>query len=249
MPLPSPPIDGRRYEDLVSETLARVPVHTPEWTNLGDADPGVTLVQLFAFMTESLLFRADQIPERNRLKFLDLLGVGLLPGQAARGLVALRDEAPGAPRTVNLAQGFELRAGEVPFRAERGLDVLPVEALACFKRRLADQAPELVSYYKLLYASFAGDAGADGLKPDLYETVMLDGDKVAEVDLSLDTVDGALWIALLARTGDKPTPPQTWDDVLPMVRKAIEHKTLSLGFAPARRMAGRTRPPAGVAGT
>ena len=68
MPLLPPIVDGRRYEDIVRETLARAQVHTPEWNNHADADAGVTLVQLFAFMTESLLYRADQIPERNRLK-------------------------------------------------------------------------------------------------------------------------------------------------------------------------------------
>ena len=50
MPLQVPSIDDRRYADLVRDTLARVPVHTPEWTQLSESDPGVTLVELFAFM-------------------------------------------------------------------------------------------------------------------------------------------------------------------------------------------------------
>ena len=45
MPLNIPNIDDRRYQDLVRDTLARVPVHTPEWTQLGESDPGVTLVE------------------------------------------------------------------------------------------------------------------------------------------------------------------------------------------------------------
>lgn len=247
MPLLPPIVDGRRYEDIVRETLARAQVHTPEWNNHADADAGVTLVQLFAFMTESLLYRADQIPERNRLKFLDLLGIGLAPGQSARGLVAVRNEGRGAPATVNLPAGFEVQAGDTPFRAERGLDVLPVETVCVFKRRLVDPPAEMVGYYKLLYASFAGDAGATGLTPELYETVALDGEKVAEVDVGAETVDGSLWVAILARPGDKPTPPDGWDAVLPLVRKAIEHKTLSLGIAPVRRLASRTLEPMGVA--
>ena len=48
MPLPAPRIDDRDYRALVEETLARVPVHTPEWTNFNPSDPGVTIVQLFA---------------------------------------------------------------------------------------------------------------------------------------------------------------------------------------------------------
>ena len=68
MPLQIPKIDDRRYQDLLDEALSRIPVHNPEWTNFNRSDPGVTLIELFAFMTESLLYRANLIPERNRLK-------------------------------------------------------------------------------------------------------------------------------------------------------------------------------------
>ena len=79
MPLTIPTIDDRRYQDLLNEALARIPVHNPEWTNFNRSDPGVTLIEVFAFLTETLLYRANQIPERNRRKFLSLLGVPLQP--------------------------------------------------------------------------------------------------------------------------------------------------------------------------
>ncbi|MEA2080027.1 MAG: hypothetical protein U9P00_09260, partial [Pseudomonadota bacterium] len=79
MPLPEPITQPLRYQEILSEAVRRVPVHNPEWTNLSDSDPGMTLLQLFAFMTENLAYRADRIPERNRQKFLRLLGVELMP--------------------------------------------------------------------------------------------------------------------------------------------------------------------------
>ena len=85
MPLQIPTIDNRRYQDLLDEALARIPVHNPEWTNFNKSDPGVTLIELFAFMTENLLYRSNLIPERNRLKFLQLLGVPLQPASSAVG--------------------------------------------------------------------------------------------------------------------------------------------------------------------
>ncbi|MCB0253129.1 MAG: putative baseplate assembly protein, partial [Anaerolineae bacterium] len=85
MPLTVPNLDDRNFEQLVAETRARIPVHTPEWTNLNDSDPGITLVQLFAFMTENLLYRSNRIPERNRKKFLSLLNIPLRPASPARG--------------------------------------------------------------------------------------------------------------------------------------------------------------------
>ncbi|MFY7949226.1 MAG: hypothetical protein ACOVRP_08430, partial [Gemmatimonas sp.] len=87
MPIRPPAIDSRSFEQLRDEALARIPVHNPEWTNFNASDPGVTLLELFAFLTENLLYRANQIPERNRLKFLQLLGVPLAAAQAATGLV------------------------------------------------------------------------------------------------------------------------------------------------------------------
>src|SRR5689334_2914089 len=92
MPITIPSIDDRRYQDLLNEALARIPVHTPEWTNFNKSDPGVTLVEIFAFLTETLLYRSNQIPERNRRKFLKLLGMPLEPASAARGLVAISNE-------------------------------------------------------------------------------------------------------------------------------------------------------------
>ena len=52
---PAPALDTRTYQDLVDEALARVQIHNPEWTNFNRSDPGVTLLELFAFLTESLL--------------------------------------------------------------------------------------------------------------------------------------------------------------------------------------------------
>ena len=42
MPLSIPTLDNRRYQDLLDEALARIPVHNPEWTNFNRSDPGVT---------------------------------------------------------------------------------------------------------------------------------------------------------------------------------------------------------------
>src|SRR5215210_1204270 len=103
MPLTVPVISDRKYQNLLDEALARIPVHNPEWTNFNRSDPGVTLVELFAFLTENLLYRSNLIPERNRLKFLSLLGVPLQPASSARGLVVFSNTANGTPTTLTLS--------------------------------------------------------------------------------------------------------------------------------------------------
>src|SRR5215210_5205465 len=150
MPLQIPKIDDRRYQDLLDEALARIPVHNPEWTNFNKSDPGVTLVEVFAFLTESLLYRANQIPDRNRLAFLRLLGVQLQPAASASGIVAFENRTPA---TFTLNADVELRAGELPFRTTRGLDVLPLEGRVYYKRTVAvDQ--QVLDTYEDLYASY-----------------------------------------------------------------------------------------------
>src|SRR5256714_8617432 len=190
MPLQIPSIDNRRYQDLLNEALARIPVHNPEWTNFNQSDPGVTLVELFAFMTENLLYRCNQIPERNRRKFLSLLGVPLQSASSARGLVAFTNER-GPLETITLNDGLEVRAGQVPFRTERGLDVLPIDAQVYFKRKIENADQPLKDYYKLLYASYQGTA-PDETDFQLYETVPLDARLTNGVAIGQETADDSL---------------------------------------------------------
>ncbi len=223
MPIEIPSLDDRRYQQLLEDSLARIPVHTPEWTNFNASDPGVTLIQIFAFLTESLLYRANQIPDRNRLKFLQLLGVSLQAASSSLGILTITNER-GPLETITLDRDLEVRAGQVPFRSQRGLDVLPVETHVCFKHRLVEQPEEQKLYYRQLYASFLGDdTTADPLADvELYELVPLSARGSGGVDITKETVDNALWIALLAR----PNTP------IDESRNAIAGKTVSLGVVP-----------------
>jgi hypothetical protein len=78
-----PNLDSRTYNDLVAEAKQRIPRYLPEWTNLNDSDPGITLLQLFAWMTEATLYELNQAPEALRLKLLQLLGFEAQPAQPA----------------------------------------------------------------------------------------------------------------------------------------------------------------------
>jgi predicted phage baseplate assembly protein len=78
-----PPIDNRSFDDIRSELLTRIPRYTPEWTDFNDSDPGIALAQLFAWLTEMLIYRLGKVPELNYLKFLQLLGIELNPAEPA----------------------------------------------------------------------------------------------------------------------------------------------------------------------
>src|SRR2546421_1439648 len=84
MPLPVPILDDRSYQQLRDELVRRIPAYTPEWTDHNASDPGITLIELFAFLGENLLFRFNQIPESTQLAFLRLLQIPLRPASPAR---------------------------------------------------------------------------------------------------------------------------------------------------------------------
>lgn len=84
MALPTPQLDDRRFQQLVDEAKAMVQVNCPEWTDHNVSDPGVTLIETFAFMVDQLIYRLNRVPERNFVKFLELIGVRLFPATAAR---------------------------------------------------------------------------------------------------------------------------------------------------------------------
>ena len=115
-----PVIESRSYQQLVDDALARIPVHNPEYTNFNGSDPGVTMLEMFAFLAEAVAYRANTIPERNKQKFLDLLGIPGAPATSATGIVEIHNER-GSLSVVTLDAGLELRAGQVPFRTLSGL--------------------------------------------------------------------------------------------------------------------------------
>ncbi len=231
MPLTIPSLFDRTYDQILAEALARIPVHTREWTNFNDSDPGVTLIQLYAFMAENLLYRANRIPERNRLKFLKLLGIPLQAAAAAEGFVSfLNDNGP--LQSQILSRGQVLYAGQVPFRTLDGLEVLPLEAKVYYKAKVTDpdERAELEKVYNELYASYEEDGGTI----DYYQTQPLlppaAGNRLTAVNLVEDTIDGYLWVALLARKSE----------LVDATRQAIAGKSLTLGIMPDLEVTQKT---------
>ncbi|MGH9070725.1 MAG: putative baseplate assembly protein [Acidimicrobiales bacterium] len=84
MALPAPNLDDRRFQQLVDEAKRMVQVNCPEWTDHNVSDPGVTLIETFAYMVDQLIYRLNRVPERNFIKFLELIGVRLFPPTSAR---------------------------------------------------------------------------------------------------------------------------------------------------------------------
>ena len=93
MVLPAPHLDDRTFQSLVDDAKRLVQQRCPEWTDHNVHDPGVTLIETFAYMVDQVLWRLNRVPERTYVKFLDLLGVR--PGRG-RGPLVVRIRPPAA---------------------------------------------------------------------------------------------------------------------------------------------------------
>ena len=133
MPNALPDLDDRRWDDLVQDAVALVPVHAPDWTDHNAHDPGVTLIELFAFVTERQIYRVNRVPEPRKRRMLGLAGLAPLPPRSAR-VVAAFSLAEGAD-PVALPPTTEASAGGVPVRLTQGLTVAGtrIVSLICFR--------------------------------------------------------------------------------------------------------------------
>jgi hypothetical protein len=128
--IPSPKLDDRQFQDIVDEALRLIPRYAPEWTNHNPSDPGITLVELAAWMTDQILYRLNRVPEKNYIAFLNLLGIKLKAPRAAWVLLqfklvegAARQRVP-AGTQVATPQGTEEQT--VTFETVRDLTVTDV---------------------------------------------------------------------------------------------------------------------------
>ncbi len=202
MPIRPPSLDDRRFDDLVDDLIARIPAHTPEWTNPRLGDPGRTLIELFAWLGDALLYRANLIPERQRLVFLQLLGMGLKPALPARGIVGLafaQEKELGA----HILAPFGRIKATPAFETLAETTVLPISGEAYVKRRLP--SAELARRSDLLHGLVRIHQLSAAPKAYTTTQVYADGRSAPEgVDVFGQSADRALWIALLAPPAGKP---------------------------------------------
>jgi hypothetical protein len=149
MALAPPNLDDRDFERLARDAVALIPRHFPAWTDHNESDPGITLVQLFAFLAEAAIYHLDRIPERSLEHFAALVGVARRDGEAVVDTLRRAFEAVRARERAVLAEEF---AGLV-------LAALPEVARAYAVARPA--AGDLFSGETIIEVTVLPDAPAD----------------------------------------------------------------------------------------
>jgi len=196
VPIRPPALDDRSFDDLVAELLARIPAHTPEWTNPRPGDPGRTLIDLFAWLGDTVLYRANLIPERQRLAFLRLLGQPLKAAVPARGLLALSVDDETASKSIDVARGAVIEK-PVPFQTTGFVTAYPVNAQVYIKRALS---PAETTKFATLLPDLARVYRLEGTPVGYESTQVFENGAMnpAGLDFVAATVDHSLWIALMA---------------------------------------------------
>jgi predicted phage baseplate assembly protein len=229
VPFLPPSLDDRSYDDLVQDMLGSIRAHTPEWTNPQPGDPGRTLIELFAWLADTILYRANLIPEKQRIAFLKLLGQSMQPAAAATGLVSLSLD-PSSLTPVGIVAPARI-AGAVPFETLGEIDLLPMTAQAYIKAPLTpDQqtaSMPLLSGLQKLYKLATLPAG--------YSTTALFANNNADpngIDVVNGTTDQSIWLALLVAKTEN----------LPVIQKSIGgangQQILNIGFVPSLSVPG-----------
>jgi hypothetical protein len=119
MTLPVPDLDDRTFLDLVTAARDQIRQSCPSWTDLSVHDPGMALVESFAYLTEIMIYRLNQVPEKAYISFLNLLGVSRHPPAAAWTEVTFTRTGTDTTTTIPIPAGTRVAA-------VRGTDPAPV---------------------------------------------------------------------------------------------------------------------------
>jgi len=141
MRLPEIQLDDRRFQDLISEARMRINRSCPEWTEHNVSDPGITLIELFAWMTEMTIYRLNRVPDKLHVSLLELLGIRLDGPSAARTALRFRLAGPAAEAVTILGGETEVGTPRTPteesiiFQVDEDFTIPPARPVAYVVQR------------------------------------------------------------------------------------------------------------------
>jgi len=122
-------LDDRKWQDIVDEARALIPKYTPEWTDHNASDLGITLIELFAWITEGLIYRLNRVPEKLFTEFLNLIGITRDPATPARAYLTFTVANSGPvtiPAGTRVATPQTEIAASIVFETDEELQAIPV---------------------------------------------------------------------------------------------------------------------------
>jgi hypothetical protein len=147
-----PNLDDRTWREIVEQTRALIPRYAPEWTDHNPSDLGIALIELFAWIVESMIYRLNRVPEKNFIEFLNLLGITRDPATPASTFLTYKI-APRSSSPVIIPKGHQVSTPQteieegIVFETDGELTVLPINlttALSINQTQIEDVTSALV---------------------------------------------------------------------------------------------------------
>jgi len=117
-----PKLDDRSFEQLRQEAIQQLHAACPGWTDFSPSDPGIALVEAFAYLTQVMLYRLNRVPDKQYNAFLRLIGITPLPPAAATTVLVFQRTGAGADR-ITIPAGTRVAAGSVQFTTIRAVRI------------------------------------------------------------------------------------------------------------------------------
>ncbi len=221
MPIPVPNLDDRRFDDLVEEAKRRLSSHLPELTQLAPGDPVHSIIDLFAFYTETILYRANLIPERQRRVMLNLLQIPLRPAKPSRGVVCIDTGSRSVQLPTLLRAGTQLSGKNQHVTTLGELQPTPLSLSVAVKQALSEEQLGAMGLSSADLKAQFGLRASD--TPQAFQPRHFE---LGKDTLSLQSsIDGYFYLAMLA-----PKPIVSRIDEL---RENLAGITLNVAIAPA----------------
>jgi hypothetical protein len=131
MALPKENLDDKTFKQLVEEAGKRIPVYAPDWTDHNLHDPGIMLLELFAWLTEMQVYRLNRVTEESYRTFFKLIGL--------EGEEAARRDLKTVTRAVT-SEDYEVLALQAP-----GIGVKRVKAIPRFHSNMEGEVSGVVT--------------------------------------------------------------------------------------------------------
>lgn len=136
--IPTVNLDDRTFDDIKDEAIRLIPRYCPEWTNHNASDPGITLIELFSWMTEMTLYRLNKVPSKTYLAMLELMGLTLNPPQSSRSIIKFYP-VENCNKAISVKEGIKIASVEsdsepIVFETESNLTVRDTSLVSCINR-------------------------------------------------------------------------------------------------------------------
>jgi hypothetical protein len=236
--LPSPKLDDRTYDELRDQLIEQIPRLCPRWTDFNPSDPGITVLELMAWMAEVLLYRINRIPEKSLIRFLELIGVRLRPPTCARTWVVFtpaatqEDAAPFVPSGTRLSASSE-GAEPIAFETTKDLNLATAKIIKILNAgdditdnvaSADDKGTPIFDHPDDRHILYVGDSRlGDYLHGTILHLVVeLEKPMSGPVQVEWEAKEGGAWIPLLPITDETVGLRQSGEVRLVVERPPVE---------------------------